>query len=150
MPLHLTSPGVYSNDLDADRALVWPEENRIEVTLKQFREVKLLRNNALRRGGISLQTPFSVEEGGRRLSVVGNPSFSSVRVLMIGIRNPKQRDARVDDGYPKSAEVWVNELRLSKVSDRGGVAAIASASANLADLGNLSVNGRLQLSLIHI
>ena len=144
VPLHLTSPGVYSNDLDADRALVWPEENRIEVTLKQFREVKLLRNNALRRGGISLQTPFSVEEGGRRLSVVGNPSFSSVRVLMIGIRNPKQRDARVDDGYPKSAEVWVNELRLSKVSDRGGVAAIASASANLADLGNLSVNGRLQ------
>ena len=144
VPLRLTEPGVYSNDLDADRAQVWPDANRIDVTLKKLREVKLLRNSALKRGGISLRTPFAVEDGENRMLVVGNPSFSSVRVLMIGIRNPKQRDAQHDDGYPKSAEVWVNELRLSKVSDKGGVAAIASASANLADFGNVAVTGRLQ------
>ena len=48
--------------------------------------------------------------------IVGNPDLGLVEGVMIGIRNTK------DDGVPRCAEVWVNELRVNGFDERGGYA----------------------------
>lgn len=144
VPLRLTPPGVYSNNRDADRQIVWPAENAIDIDLEVLRAAKLSRDAAVRagRGALTAQTPYSVADGARRVTVLGFPTLSSVKVLMIGIRNPR-RGAQEDDGGSKSGVVWVNELRLSKIADRGGLAAVVAMSARMADFGNVSLTGRV-------
>ena len=61
---------------------------------------------------------------------------------MIGVRNPrKQSVTDGNDMEPKSAIIWVNELRLSDYTNKGGWTAMALARTNLADIGNLSLYG---------
>lgn len=144
VPLHLTLPGVYSNNRDADRLAVWPKENAIDIDMDILRSVKLSRDAALRaRGGVlTSQVPYSETDGARRITVVGYPTLSAVKVLMVGIRNPNGRQGD-DDGNAKSGIAWVNELRLSKISGRGGVAALVAMQARMADFGNVNVTGRV-------
>ncbi|MEE1204285.1 MAG: cell surface protein SprA, partial [Bacteroidales bacterium] len=62
-------------------------------------------------------------------------------VLMIGVRNPKKQSIYDnDDMQPKSAEIWINELRLTDFNRSSGWAATGFARANLADLGDLSLS----------
>ena len=44
------------------------------------------------------------------------------------------------------AEAWFNELRLSRLDEKGGYAAIGRVDVNLADLGNLSLSGSIKSS----
>jgi cell surface protein SprA len=79
--------------------------------------------------------------------VLGTPNLGKVKVIMVGVRNPKKE--ALDDGndmLPKSCIVWLNELRLTDFSNRGGWAAMALARTNLADLGNLSLYGSYRTS----
>lgn len=144
VPLRLTPAGVYSNNRDADRLAVWPLENAIDLNMEVLREAKLARDAALResRGALTAQVPYTELDGNRRVTVVGYPTLSSVKVMMVGVRNPKGSRAE-DDGNAKSGVVWVNELRLSKIADRGGVAALTTVNARMADFGNVSVTGRV-------
>ena len=57
---------------------------------------------------------------------------------MIGVKNPS-----LTPGDVLSAEVWFNELRLSDIDGKGGWAAMGSIDANLADIGNVSVSGKM-------
>ena len=47
-------------------------------------------------------------------------SLEDVQSIMIGVRNKTNHEV--------SAEVWVNELRLSQFNEQGGVAAMANAA----------------------
>ncbi|HBX88676.1 MAG TPA: hypothetical protein DEG09_08700, partial [Marinilabiliaceae bacterium] len=49
------------------------------------------------------------------------------------------RNSSIDE---KSAEIWVNELRLSDFNEQGGWAANSRMNVKLADLGSVSVAGR--------
>ena len=83
---------------------------------------------------------------GRKYTVLGTPNLGKVKVIMVGVRNPKKES--LDDGndmMPKSCIVWINELRLTDFNNRGGWAAMALARTNLADLGNLSLYGALAI-----
>jgi hypothetical protein len=42
------------------------------------------------------------------------------------------------------AEAWFNELRLSRLDEKGGYAAVGRVDVNLADLGTLSFAGSCQ------
>ena len=77
------------------------------------------------------------------MSVSGNPNLSSVRTIMIGVRNPKagNNPFRGDDGLPKSGEIWLNELRLTDFNENGGWAATGRATLKLADFGNVTFAG---------
>jgi cell surface protein SprA len=76
--------------------------------------------------GVTLTRLYSMADGDRNVSVMGNPNLSNVRTIMIGVRNPKKQTANdYDDGLPKSAEIWVNELRLTDFDQKGGWAANA-------------------------
>ena len=42
------------------------------------------------------------------------------------------------------AEAWFNELRLSRLDEKGGYAAVGRVDVNLADLGTLSFAGSVR------
>ena len=145
IPLKLTPPGRYNNDLDAQRAIVWPVENSLNIDLSVLQDAKQARNKKMQEPGSSLgmSDVFVYNNGGNRVSVSGNPNLSNVRVIMIGVRNPiKTRKPGTDDGIPKSGEIWVNELRLSDFIENGGWAANAHLQTKLADLGTVDIVGQ--------
>lgn len=145
IPLVLTPHGRYNNDSETDRAIVWPEENRFEIDLSVFTKVKQERNRAMAdpNSNVTISSVYSIyDEKGNKVSVSGNPNMSSIRTIMIGVRNPKKgSNINIDDGMPKSGEVWINELRLTDFNESGGWAANGRATAKLADFGNVTFAG---------
>lgn len=119
---------------------IWPEENNFDIVLRDLHQLK-----ATRPTDWPTLREYSQLIGKARVSVRGNPNLQNVTVLMIGVRNPKQRDNPfgADDGRQKCAVVWVNELRLSEFDDRGGWAALANLNVKLADFATVSVAGNL-------
>ncbi|MCL2413459.1 MAG: cell surface protein SprA, partial [Bacteroidales bacterium] len=138
MPLKLTPWGARS------AREIWPLENEIALDLERIVELKARRNEHFRRQPagtpVSFSTPFSeTDPDGRILTVVGNPTLSSVNTIMIGVRNPRRTiDRPNDDGRPKSVEVWINELRVTDFNHRSGWAATGRAQAFLGDIGNVN------------
>jgi len=143
IPLYLTPAGRYSNNRERDRKIVWPRENVMDIDLELLTNAKLERNDEMRKEGsmVTYSTIYTVDDGNRKVRVTGNPTLSNVRVLMIGVRNPKSSGNPNDDGYAKSGIIWVNELRLSQSDDKGGWAANARVAAKLADFGMVTVAG---------
>jgi len=146
IPLKLTPvpPTTYDGDSEADRLKVWPDENRMNIDLSIFPEVKLNRDEKIRKAGSTTTQSSLYEEihegyqGDKNtIRVKGNPSLGEVDVMHIGIKSPKNKN--VD---PKSVEVWVNELRLSDIEQKGGWASSGRMSLRLADLGNISLSGQ--------
>ncbi len=140
IPLKLTPWGTSFAEAD----LIWPDENAFEIDLEELVKIKLDRNVAMREPntGVTTSSPYVVQNGEHKITILGVPSISDVKAFLVGIRNPKQRSfSDDDDGQIKSAEIWINELRLSDYRSKGGWAATARFSANLADLGRITVSG---------
>ncbi len=140
MPLKLTPWYTPADDAYA----IWPRENDVDIDLQRMVQLKTNRNSRIRagEGGYSPSLLYSEVVGGRKYTVLGTPNLGKVKVIMIGVRNPKKES--LTDGnnmLPKSAVVWVNELRLSDYRNKGGWAAMALARTNLADVGNLQLYG---------
>lgn len=149
IPLKLTPPGYYGSE-EIGREAVWPTANRIELPLSWFQTLKQKRNTETRaaQGEINYTDVFemlvhdldataSAEKMSHIVKVKGKPTLGDVRNVVIGIRNPK------GDMYKgeRSAEVWVNELRLSDFDNKGGWAANARVTAKLADVATISFAG---------
>lgn len=140
LPLKLTPWYTPSDDPYA----IWPRENNVDIDLQRLTEIKTNRNKKIRHGeaGYSPSLLYSEMVDGHKYTVLGTPNLGKVKVIMIGVRNPKKES--LTDGnnmLPKSAIVWINELRLTDYINKGGWAAMALARTNLADLGNLSLYG---------
>ncbi|MDD4697541.1 MAG: cell surface protein SprA [Fermentimonas sp.] len=137
-PLKITPEGQYSSHSDEDREKVWPSANMFNFPLELFTTLKSDRNMAEHEGsgGDSFRrfTRPDPEKPENVVSITGNPSLEEVKVMMIGVRN--RSDAN------KSAEVWVNELRLSEFDEKGGWAAQANINLALSDIGNINISGR--------
>ncbi|MCK6609817.1 MAG: cell surface protein SprA [Bacteroidia bacterium] len=118
---------------------IWPASNEMNIVLEEMVNTKIARNNA----GFAFSGRFTREIGNGKYTVVGQPDYSQVRIFMIGVRNPKRVAGTVggDDGLPKCAEVWFNELRMTNFSTRGGDAATGRLQAKLADFGNVQLTG---------
>jgi cell surface protein SprA len=145
IPLKLTPPGRYNNENDGQRTIVWPVENSFNIDLSVLQDAKQARNKKMQEQNSSLGVSdvFIYYDGTNRISVSGNPNLSNVKVIMIGVRNPiKTRRPGIDDGIPKSGEIWVNELRLSDFIENGGWAANAHLQTRLADLGTVDIVGQ--------
>ena len=140
IPLSFTAWGTRADNPDA----IWPESNAFNIELDRLVQVKYDRQVALRDQGLELTsgTPYVEYDGANKITVVGSPTISDVRAIMIGLRNPKKSaSAPDDDGQSKCAEVWVDELRLSDFNKHGGWAAQARVAVELADLGRIQLNG---------
>ena len=136
-----------------NRDAIWPEINNLDIRLEDLVQVKQHRNEAMMQPNSNVRVNYIYSEKTKKgnvdgkdyyhtIKVIGNPSISDVEAMMIGIRNPKRQNlADIDDGLPKSAVIWVNELRLTDLNSNGGVAATGRLEATLADLGRVAVNG---------
>lgn len=136
----LTFTNWYTNDANA----IWPESNELNIDLERLAQFKQQRNEAMRQenSGVQLSFPYIAYDGKNRVTVIGSPSISDVQAILIGIRNPKKTSATPDDdGEPKCAEIWINELRLTEFNKQSGWATTGRISMNLADLGNLALSG---------
>ena len=139
IPLKITPQGTYRQGNSNDMATVWPETNMFDFAFELLTDLKLRRNREKRKEGssISFYTPYSEYDPNKplnKITVLGNPSFSDVKVIMIGVRNNSKAI--------KSAEVWVNELRLTEFNEDGGWAGNANLFIGLSDLGTLNFSGR--------
>jgi len=111
-----------------DDTRIWPPNNNMEIDLEKLVSYKKDRNAS----GHPYQVPYIVYEGDRKVTVMGTPSISEVKAIMIGVRNPKS-----DDRRSRSAEIWVNELRLTDFINKQGWAATGRVRIDLADFGNI-------------
>jgi cell surface protein SprA len=140
IPLSFTAWGTSSTNPDA----IWPESNAFDIDLERLVQVKYNRLVAMQDQGLVLtsSTPYSEFDGNNKITVVGSPTISDVRAIMIGVRNPKKSTTSSgDDGQSKCAEIWVDELRLTDFNKFGGFAATARVAVELADLGRVQLTG---------
>ncbi len=134
IPLKITPPAPpngYQNT-DADQRKVWPDSNNLDFNIQDLVQLKLRRN---RNFPSQINNYFSEQIGSKTYAVKGNPNLGEVRAFLIGVEN-----STPINGKALSAEVWVNELRLSKLDESGGYAALGRVDIGLADLGTLSVS----------
>lgn len=138
VPLKFTPWGTLSSAKEA----IWPTENNVDIDLEKLVTIKTNRNEKVRSGDLDYSSTMLYSEyvNGKKYTVLGTPNLGKVKVIMIGVRNPKKESLTDgNDMLPKSAIVWVNELRLSDYNSKGGWSAMALARTNLADVGNLSL-----------
>lgn len=143
IPLKVTPDGTYDNNVLSEQEEVWPDSNNMEITLRDFIDLKIERNA---KDGFPRNVPYSkLDAKGRLITIVGNPDIGAVKTIMLGVKNPSKFDINNpladDDGSPKCIEVWFNELRATGFEEFGGVAAVGNINIKLADLGNINLAG---------
>lgn len=131
IPLRLTS--LFAGgapDTDQYNDTLWNPNNSLEVDLDRLTKIKQNRNLS----SPDLRQIFrETQANGHVYSVLGNPNLGEVRGILIGVENTAAT-------IPACGEVWVNELRLSSINEKGGWAALGRVDVNLADLGTLSIS----------
>ncbi|MXN92282.1 cell surface protein SprA [Flavobacterium sp. Sd200] len=126
---------------------IWPEENEINVSLDLLTKLKIMvlqntagtpdANGVYYKTAGELDPSLSGANAELIIGIKGNPNFGFVRTLMVGIKNPLTNRKHM------RGEVWFNELRLSDMDNKGGMAAVASMDTNFADLLTLSATGNI-------
>ncbi len=132
LPLALTRPGDTSPDQ------VWPLANRIDVTFQDFIDAKSERN---KRVNNNLLIPYvKTLPNGATITVLGNPDFSAVQGIMLGILNPTT-DGIDPSTAAKSVNLWADEFRVFDFEQQAGYAATARLNVKLADVANITATG---------
>lgn len=122
-----------SNPGNPDLREIWPLENEIDLDLNELYALKAARDAA----GFPLTELFP-QQGPRQVGhhlirIFGRPDLSSVRLMMIGVRNPRSTDKRTH-----SVCIWANELRVTDFNRTPGWAVNATMSAKLADFATVT------------
>ena len=128
IPLKITLPGMYAK-VDAEK--VWPIDNNLDFNLQELVKLKLRRNTVRN----SVTDIYRELIGTKTFSVLGNPNLGEVTGILVGVENAKDGNSNAI-----SAEVWINELRLSNADEKGSYAALGRVDMQLADLGRLTVS----------
>lgn len=140
---HLTASAKYKTD--AERLIVWPEENNFNINLKTLVSIKDKRDKMMEQNNdFESSQIFTMPDGKNRITIKGNPTLGSVKTLMLGVRNKKKSSTNMqDDGAQKSVIVWFDELRLTDFNEKGGWAATASTRITMADFATVSFDGKI-------
>ncbi|HYM93024.1 MAG TPA: cell surface protein SprA, partial [Chitinophagaceae bacterium] len=124
IPLKITPFGA------TDSLSIWPVANNLDFDLSKLTDLKTNRDKF----GISPGIYYSeLQPDGRSYAIIGNPNLGEVRGFLLAVQNAKLETA--------CTEVWFNELRLSKLNEKGGWAALGRMDIRLADLGTFSLSG---------
>ncbi len=139
IPLKITPERNDYNKYNVDDCrAVWPQANMLDIDLSIFTKLKKARNKARSMGTASFTTlygEYDPNNQNNRINIMGNPSLGEVKTMMIGVRNLT--------GSVKSGEVWVNELRLIDVVNKGGWAASGALNIQLSDVGTVNLTGKI-------
>ncbi|MBP6371417.1 MAG: cell surface protein SprA, partial [Ferruginibacter sp.] len=135
IPLYVTplSAGNMNPDSDAYNDTLWNPHNSLDLDFAVLTRLKQNRNlSSIPIGQIYKE----LQSNGQTYSVMGNPNLAEVRGMLIGVENTSHAEVAC-------GEIWVNELRLSSIDEKGGYAALGRVDVNLADLGTLSLSGNM-------
>lgn len=144
LPLYETQWGA---TVDTD---IWPEANNVDIEFAQLLNLKKQRNNLIEAGtsGVSYIIEYEKVDPNnpnRLIKVKGSPNLQGMKTIMIGVRNPHvnshELDSWTEDGQPKCAIIWINELRLTDFVNEGGSAAVGQMQVQLADFANINMSG---------
>lgn len=145
IPLKVSNP---AGNCKLSAEEVWPEENEIDLSLALLTKLKILAMNVdpntLSLDGIyyqdegQLDASLSGKTNKLRLGIKGNPNFGFARTLMVGVKN----NSGISMREAIKGEVWFNELRLSDMDNKGGMAALLNIDTNLADFATISATGK--------
>jgi cell surface protein SprA len=125
IPLKITPWGATTDSLR-----VWPEQNNLDFDLTTLTKLKISRNSS----GQSVNSYYSeTTPDGKRYAIYGNPNLGEVRGMFMGVENARKEFV--------NAELWFDELRISKLDENGGWAALGRVDLRLADLGSLTLSG---------
>ena len=136
IPLSVTPPkSNYSTYSSSDQYAVWPESNMLDCDLDVFTTVKKNRNAQKLQGvpGVSYGERFTEDDPSKpknKVTVLGNPALSDVKVIMIGVRN--------NTGATKECTVWADELRVTDFDQDGGWAAKANMTLGMSDIATVN------------
>ncbi|HEX8348909.1 MAG TPA: cell surface protein SprA, partial [Hymenobacter sp.] len=130
LPLKVTPNGA------TEQGEIWPMANEIQISFQDFIDAKAERN----RLGIAYSVPFvktvRAQNGvDAQITILGNPDFSAVQGVLIGVQNP------ADDKTPRSMCLWADEFRVYDFDREGGFAATARFNTKLADIANITATG---------
>ena len=128
IPLYLTPLGAntLSPNSDAYNDTLWRSINNLNVDLTVLPKLKQRRNIQ----GVPTTMFSSLQSNGQTYSILGDPNLGELRGVLIGVENVNNPNA--------CGEIWVNELRLTSINEKGGYAALARMDMNLADLGTIT------------
>lgn len=143
IPLKITPEGVYDNNSSQGRLAVWPSDNMLDIPFEVLTDIKKARNTAKNNGDPDVAYNkeyygYDPDKPANKVTIMGNPSLAEVKTIMIGVRNNSRS--------MKSAEVWVNELRLTEFNEDGGWAAQGNMNVQLSDLGAFTLGGHIETS----
>ena len=128
VPLKITRP---ANTKDPNE--IWPAENEFDFALDQLYKLKTQRDLE----SYSLDAPYPQNgpliSGRHGFRILGRPNLTEVRVIMIGVRNPRSTDKK-----SHSVCVWANELRLTDFDRTAGWAANTVLNLKLADFATVT------------
>ena len=109
---------------------IWPDENTINLAIQDLVNAKLDRDNRK----IALDQRFQYPDNDK-IFVKGRPSLSNVATIVLGVRNT--------DNIARNLVLWVDEVRLQGIDDKGGYAANASLNFNLGDFAMVNANAAM-------
>ena len=109
---------------------LWNPGNSLDVDLQTLVKLKQARNNDISASPAVIYR--QLQKNGHLFSVMGNPNLAEIRGILLGVENTNATTA--------CGEIWVNELRLSSIDEKGGWAALGRIDLNLADLGTVSLS----------
>ncbi len=124
------------NNPPFDEEDIWPAQNAFNFPYSVLTDLKLSRDRKKTAGGASFNQRYSEMDGRNIVSIIGNPTIGEVTCMMIGVRN--------EDNVVNSAEIWVNEMRMTGFSEKGGWAAMGNLGIVFSDLGALNLGGRVE------
>ena len=127
---------------------VWPDVNNLEIVFDNLLLAKKKRNDITSNPNstitnLSEYVMIDPANASRYIKIKGSPNLQGIKTIMIGVRNPSISTNKlwVDDGLPKCANVWIDELRLTDFVNDGGSAAVGRMQVQAADFANVSVSG---------
>jgi len=124
---------------------IWDTINEINILFEEFFRIRQMREST---PGYSINQAFTRNDKSNkgRITVLGNPDLSNIKVIMIGLRNPSKDNPfnPNDKGESHCGIIWVNELRVTDFDQRGGYAAIGKVATKLADFGRVNVTGSIK------
>ena len=111
---------------------IWPAENNVDLDIKNFVDAKIKRDMEAANLIAHRYHYTAYGDTNKKIFVKGRPSLGNITTMMIGVRNTETQ--------PKDVILWVNEIRLSEIENKGGYAGNASVNFNLGDFATVNAN----------
>lgn len=120
---------------------IWPNENTVDLEIQNFVNLKSARDKI---GNFIYEDRFRDLDFGddnKKLFIKGRPSLGNVTTIMLGVRNLTGTTS--NPSKTKDLVLWVNEIRLSEIENKGGYAGNASINFNLGDFALVNANASM-------